>query len=83
MFWHKNTSTYTLYNNMEVVILVQMIHCMYCGKQRGQKRLCHGTAHYAKRDLWWCSTTQGFNFAFATLSHNGHDLISEGTFLIS
>ena len=60
-----------------------MIHCMHCGKQRGQKRLCHGTAHYAKRDLWWCSTTQGFNFAFATLSHNGHDLISEGTFLIS
>ena len=24
---------------------------LYCGKQRGQKRLCHGTAHYAKRDL--------------------------------
>ena len=55
----------------------------YCGKQRGQKRLCHGTAHYAKRDLWWCSTTQGFNFAFATLSHNGHKIIFGGVFLIS
>ena len=57
-----------------------MIHCMYCGKQRGQKRLCHGTAHYAKRDLWWCSTTQGFNFAFATLSHDGHEIFFGGAF---
>ena len=55
---------------------------LYCGEQRGQKRLCHGTAHYAKRDLWWCSTTQGFNFAFATLSHNENDIVFGGAFLI-